>query len=85
MVGNVPTELPPKCWERKTRPMAKSFMFSSIVIGKISSPTFESLVKTETSSRTFFSFPTSVYRKEVGRGERQKSNNVLRYAPDLHF
>jgi hypothetical protein len=56
-------------------------IFSSIVIGKISSPTFESLVKTETSSRTFLSFPMSVYRKEVGRGERQKSNNVPRYAP----
>lgn len=55
MAGNVPLAVPPKCWEIKTRLMEKSLISSSMVIGKISNPILDSLVKTETLSRAFWS------------------------------
>ena len=42
--GNTSTGLPPKSCERNTRPMENSLILSSMVIGKISRPIFESLV-----------------------------------------
>jgi len=63
-LGNVLTELPPKCVERSPRLMESLLTSSSIVIGKISSPIFESLVKTVTSSKDFLSFFKLVYGTE---------------------
>jgi len=62
--GCVPLELPPKFFERTPgRDTESSFILSSMVMGKISSPIFESLVKTDTSSRDFFSGFNFVYQK----------------------
>lgn len=49
-------ELPPKCFERNPwRGTESFFTLSSMVTGKTSNPTLESLVKTETSSNDFLS------------------------------
>jgi len=44
------------------RETERSFILSSIVMGKISKPTLESLVKTETSSNDFLSGFIAVYQ-----------------------
>lgn len=54
--GCVCTALPPKCGARNhMRDTDNSFILSSMVTGKISNPTLESLVKTDTSSSDFLS------------------------------
>ena len=68
MVGSVDTELPPKYGERKdVRDTKNSFTSSSMVIGKISNPTLESLVKTDVSSNDFMSDLSFVCQKCRGK------------------
>jgi hypothetical protein len=55
MTGNVSAKLPPKRFERNMRPTENILISSLIVIGKISRPIAESLVKTDTSSEAFLS------------------------------
>jgi len=64
MDGRVDIALPQKYCERKPwRGTENSFTSSSIVTGKISNPTLESLVKTEVSSNDFLSDLSFVYQK----------------------
>lgn len=63
MAGNTSAELPPKFLESKKRPTKSPLISSSRVIGKISSPILDSLVKTETLSKDFFSFFKLVCRR----------------------
>ena len=74
-VGNVPLELPPGHFEREARPTENSLISSSMIIGKVSSPIFESLRKTETSSKALLSFFMLVCRR--GRMRRELSHGIL--------